>query len=81
MVLWARIPERADRKHLVVQCGQRVVNLGAHHRLAKQTHQVVSQHRHPQPRLGGPELRHVEAVQAKVRFELLHPITSAYAMN
>ncbi len=50
----------------MVQRGQRVVHLLAHHRMAKHTHQVVAQHRHPQCRLGRPEIPENEAVQAKL---------------
>ena len=68
------IPQRPDGQHLMVQRWERVVYLLAHHSVAKHTHQVVRQHRHPQRRLSGPEVTQHKTAQAKVRLELLDPV-------
>ena len=68
------VPRPADGQHQAMQGGKRVLDSGAHHGLTEQAHQVAGQHGKTQRGFGGPEVTHVERIQAKVRLQLLDPV-------
>ena len=68
------MPGCTDRQHQAVECGERVLNPGAQHRVAEQTHQVVRLYGEAQCRFGRPEIPQVESIQAKVGLQFLDPV-------
>jgi hypothetical protein len=50
------IPQGAHGQYLMVKRGEGVMHLLTHHCMAKHAHQVVSEHRHAQRCLRGPEV-------------------------
>lgn len=73
------MPESAYGKRLLVQRSKGAMHLGAHHRLAKQAHQVVSQHGKTLCRFGGIETVQVEGIQDKVGFAFLDAVLAVGA--
>ena len=51
-----------------------MLNAGTQHGLAKQAHQVVSQHGHAERRFGRPEVVEVEGIEAEVGLQFLDAI-------
>jgi hypothetical protein len=54
------VPRATDSQHQAMEGGQRMLNACTQHSLAKQAHQVVSQHGKAQGGFRGPEVAHVE---------------------